>query len=325
MISSHSADMGNELKNIKNPSEEGWAHQSRYNTTTQKNEEWGVVAKGWTKWWKEFEDQGACHVSQRLVELAGIQEGERVLDLATGYGEPAITAALKVGKQGYVLGIDASKQMLAIARARARAYGLNNVSFINQDIECAKLTEDSFQSAVCRWGIMFFRNPESTLRQVHDSLVRGGTFTAAVWSSPSKVPLLTLPFEAARLALQEEIGAQDDDKIMCNKHGPFSLSDADILRKIFEKAGFSNIMIERLPLIFEVASANIFAEATLELSAPLQALIARFAPNQRKDIATRIVNTIGEITSQYRVDDSPRIQLENEVIVTVGCRNNGAS
>jgi ubiquinone/menaquinone biosynthesis C-methylase UbiE len=53
---------------------------------------WDSVSKGWQKWWKTIEN-GAKNVSDRLVELANIKPGDKVLDIATGIGEPAITAA----------------------------------------------------------------------------------------------------------------------------------------------------------------------------------------------------------------------------------------
>src|SRR5918997_1812789 len=57
---------------------------------------WNSAAAGW-KQWSEFNDRADRHISERLVELAGVQAGSRVLDVAAGYGEPALTAARKVG------------------------------------------------------------------------------------------------------------------------------------------------------------------------------------------------------------------------------------
>lgn len=64
---------------------------------------WNSVANGWKKWGPTFEHD-AQKVNDRLVELAGIDEGYRILDIATGIGEPAITVAKKVGAKGYVFG-----------------------------------------------------------------------------------------------------------------------------------------------------------------------------------------------------------------------------
>jgi hypothetical protein len=55
---------------------------------------WDSVAEGWKRWWKVIE-QGGQVVNDTLVELAKISQGNRVLDIATGIGEPALTAARK--------------------------------------------------------------------------------------------------------------------------------------------------------------------------------------------------------------------------------------
>ena len=58
-------------------------------------------------------------MSKRLIELAEIKPGSRVLDIATGIGEPAITTANMVGSSGNVLATDISPLMLSIAKQRA--------------------------------------------------------------------------------------------------------------------------------------------------------------------------------------------------------------
>src|ERR687884_1827124 len=93
-------------------------------------EGWDSVAKGWKEWWEAIE-KGAQKLSQRLIELAEIKPGQRVLDIATGIGEPSITAARKLAGSGnnidgtgYVLATDVSTQMLTIAKQRAATLGL---------------------------------------------------------------------------------------------------------------------------------------------------------------------------------------------------------
>ena len=107
---------------------------------------WNGVANGWQKWWIAFEHD-AKKVNQRLVELAGIKEEYRILDIATGIGEPAITAAKKVGAKGYVLGIDISAKMLSIAKQRANSLGLENIiEFKEADAETIDLPASSFNA-----------------------------------------------------------------------------------------------------------------------------------------------------------------------------------
>src|SRR5262249_2221359 len=86
---------------------------------------WDESAAGRKKWWPNFE-QAAQGVNARLVELARLKAGDRVLDIATGNGEPAVTAARMVGAGGWVVAVDQSPGMLAIGRERAAALGLRN-------------------------------------------------------------------------------------------------------------------------------------------------------------------------------------------------------
>jgi ubiquinone/menaquinone biosynthesis C-methylase UbiE len=72
---------------------------------------WDSVTNNWKKWWKTIE-RGAEKVSRRLIELAKIIPGSRVLDIARGIGEPAITAANQIGNNGHILATDISPQML---------------------------------------------------------------------------------------------------------------------------------------------------------------------------------------------------------------------
>ncbi len=91
---------------------------------------WDKAAIAWQKWWTIIE-KNAQELSDRLVELSNIQPGSKVLDVATGIGEPAITAAKKMSNTGggHVLAIDLSSQMLSVAKQRASSCGLQNIEF----------------------------------------------------------------------------------------------------------------------------------------------------------------------------------------------------
>lgn len=80
---------------------------------------WNNAPSAWRKWWAVFEG-GAQTLSDRMVDLAEIKPGHRVLDMATGIGEPAITAADRVKPGGTVTANDISRGMLVITGERAR-------------------------------------------------------------------------------------------------------------------------------------------------------------------------------------------------------------
>ena len=81
--------------------------------------------------------------------------GSKVLDIATGIGEPAITAANQVGNSGHVA-TDVSPQMLSLAKQRAVSLGLRDViKFKEGDVETIDLPSSTFDAVLCRWGLMF--------------------------------------------------------------------------------------------------------------------------------------------------------------------------
>jgi ubiquinone/menaquinone biosynthesis C-methylase UbiE len=92
----------------------------------QQRQMWDNAAAGWQAWWETLE-RGAQKVSDKIVQLAEIKPGDRVLDIATGIGEPAVTAARKVMPNSKVVATDISPQMLAIAKTRAKSLGLDGI------------------------------------------------------------------------------------------------------------------------------------------------------------------------------------------------------
>lgn len=156
--------------------------------------------------------------SNRLVELAHIKPGDKVLDIATGIGEPAITGAKRVGSSGHVMATDISPQMLSIARQRAASMGLENImEFKKGDAETIELPASSF-NAVLSLGIDFFTKSSCCLSNIHRILISGGHLAAAVWATPDKVPFLGLAINTVR----QETHAPTPPP---GTPGPFSLAD----------------------------------------------------------------------------------------------------
>ena len=93
---------------------------------------WRSVSDGWRKNDSRLREN-ADVVTQRMLDLAGIDAGHRVLDIASGTGEPAIPAAHRVGETGRVTGVDLVDEMLAVARDKAAAQNLRNIDFQTVD------------------------------------------------------------------------------------------------------------------------------------------------------------------------------------------------
>jgi ubiquinone/menaquinone biosynthesis C-methylase UbiE len=209
-------------------------------------EGWNSVAEGWKNWWQPIE-KGAQKLSHRLIELAEIKSGQRILDIATGIGEPSMSAAKVVGTRGYVLATDISRQMLAIAKERAVFLSLQHIiEFKESDAENLDLANSSFDAALCRWGLMLLPNLDAAIGRIYNSLVSGGRFAAAVWADAPKVPLISL---ATRI-----IGSQVQMTALPGTPNPFSLSDTNKLENSLARAGFRDIHSNKVIVTFEFAS-----------------------------------------------------------------------
>jgi ubiquinone/menaquinone biosynthesis C-methylase UbiE len=111
-----------------------------------------------------IESRLTAPVSERMLDLVHLRSGMRVLDLASGCGEPALRAARRVGAQGSVLGLDLAEELLAHAREKALHQGLSNVELRVANAQSPEgLPGESFDAATARWGLMYMRSPTAAL------------------------------------------------------------------------------------------------------------------------------------------------------------------
>jgi enediyne biosynthesis protein CalE5 len=272
----------------------------------QQRQMWDKVAAGWQAWWQTFE-RGAQKVSDKLVELAEIKSGDRVLDIATGIGEPAVTAAKRVKPNGKVIATDISSQMIAIAKSRAKSLGLDGImEFRESDGEKLDFPASTFNAILSRWGLMFLPNLPTALASIRQLLVPGGKLAAAVWSSPSKVPLLDLAFSTVR----KQINAPTPPP---GTPGPFALANSEALKQLFSQAGFKDIRVQPLDITFDFDSAESYTRFQQQITAPIQAMLATQTEERRKQVWDAVTDAI----SAY-ADSHGRLNIENEVIFIVG-------
>jgi enediyne biosynthesis protein CalE5 len=267
----------------------------------EQQEAWDDNAAGWRKWWPVFERAGQS-VSSRIVELAAVRPGHRVLDLATGNGEPAATAARVVGPSGRVVAVDQSAGMLAIARERAAALGLGNMEFVESDAESLVFNPASFEAVVCRWGLMFMPDLDATCAALRAVLKPGGRFATAVWAAAPKVPMITLAAEQIRAIT----GAKPPPPGALQ---PLRLADTSILTRALTAAGLRNIREERMNVRFEFGSVTDFIAFRAGVGAS-RAMMEKLPPETR----ARVVAAIGDAARSFTGADGV-VRFDNETIL----------
>lgn len=267
---------------------------------------WNSVARGWQAWSRTFE-RAAQPLNERLVELAGVAPGHRVLDVATGIGEPSLTAARRVGPDGSVLATDASDEMLAVVRERAEESGLAQVLRTElQDAENLTVPAGSFDAALCRWCLMLLLQPERGAAGILRALRPGARFATSVWQEARHVPFLAAPRRA--LLRELELPAPDPEA-----PGPLRLGAEGALAGVLVRAGFRDVRVERFDVTFEFESGVEFWNFLLELSSSTRTLIAELDAQDLERVRAAVLAELAPCT-----DASGRMRIENRTWVGTG-------
>lgn len=197
-------------------------------------EEWSAAAPGWAEY-RESLSSTASSITQKLLEMAGVGPGQRVLDLACGVGDPAFSIAKAVGDSGSVLGLDITEKMLEAARAGAAKNALKNIEFrlIPSELELG-VDEASFDAATCRHGLMYTPNPVATLETLRKALKPGGRLAVSTWGAPERGPFFGVPVQV----ILRHVTLPPPDP---STPGPFAISSQEALAAIFKAAGFSQV------------------------------------------------------------------------------------
>jgi SAM-dependent methyltransferase len=130
--------------------------------------------------WKRLRGEASEAVTEMILDLANIQVGDRVLELAAGMGDLAVMTARRVGPHGHVLATDISAKMLNVAAEAAREAGFTNVETRVMDAESIELAPASFNAALCRSALMHFPNPIKARDSILDSREKSFSWVAVV-------------------------------------------------------------------------------------------------------------------------------------------------
>jgi ubiquinone/menaquinone biosynthesis C-methylase UbiE len=244
---------------------------------SQKNEvlrEWRESAYYWRKHGSTIRTMFAP-VTQALIEDAHLVEGDAVLDVAGGAGEPSLTIAEVVGPTGSVTCTDVISEMVAAAESEAQRRGVTNVAFRQCAADSLPFENNSFDAVVSRLGVMFFPDPLAALREMLRVTKREAVIALAVWGKSELNPFSYLITNV--VAHYFEAAAPVDP----NAPGAFRFAEPGILARILVEAGVADVK-ERV-LKFDIAapiSPKQFWEMRSETSGTLREKLATLPPRQ---------------------------------------------
>lgn len=250
----------------------------------REHDNWVSAAEGWRRR-DALLTKGAAPVTERMLELSNITSGSRLLDIASGTGEPSISAAKIVGETGQVIGTDLVEEMLTVAREKIIAQGLNNIDYHCMDGEELDIEVASFDAVTIRWGLMFMPDPHACLTMAYKALKQNGRISLACWAEPEKNPFVGI-------LIQTLSKYMDIPKPPPGTPGIFAFSDPDRLYDVIKSAGFSNVKLEEVIInVIEVEDGRAYWEAMSDLAAPVMSLVRQLDEAVREDYILDVIET----------------------------------
>jgi len=259
--------------------------------------DWRLRAPAWKRWAPVVERM-AERFNRPLIEAAAIAPGLRVLDLASGVGEPALTIAREVGPEGRVVATDLLDEMLDGTRQRAAEAGLAQLSAEVADMEALPFADASFDRVTCRFGLMFAPDPALALGEALRVLVPGGRGAWMVWGPMADTTLFAV--------IQREVRAFLD-LAPAPDLPQFSFGTPGRLERLLREAGFADVEEREIRFDATPKAGSRFWEANVEMS--FAADLAALEPDRRAALDAHIERAFAAHLDgdQYRVAAHARV------------------
>jgi len=262
----------------------------------------------WRKWHAQIAafTQGA---TEAILEAARLRPGMRVLDLASGVGDPALSIAREVAPSGRVTATDLGPGMMSLAEELARKRGLTNIEFREANAESLPFADKSYDVLTCRFGVMFFPDLPKALSECFRVLKPLGRAAFVAWGKKEQ-PFFTTTAGIVLKHVPVPPPPPDPDAPSL-----FMFGDRDRLRRALEVAGFSNVHEEdRIVAGRWSSSVEEYWEQFTEVAAPFRPLIDQLTPEKKVQAKTEILAVLKKFWN------GKELNMPLEIVIGTGIR-----
>jgi len=210
--------------------------------SVEKNQpDWDKIAEKFDLWLPQIQP-----TTEAILGALDAREGDLILDVASGTGEPALTLARRMQDKIKIVGIDAAPGMAKVAQGKVDKEGLSNISFQTMPAENMSFDDETFDRVLCRFGVMLFEDSLQGLKQMHRVLKNNGRFSLAVWSTPETMLTMYWTYEVFKNRIPEDY------------YPPLSkvtsLGAPGVMEDFLVEAGFNDFNVEKKSLNYEFES-----------------------------------------------------------------------
>ena len=254
---------------------------------------WDRAADFYENYWREQ----LAPAQNRMMELADLKPGEKVLDVACGTGLVTFEASEAVGPKGEIVGTDISEAMVEKAARSAKERRLSQCHFLRSDAEKLDLPDNHFDAVLCALGLMYFPDPDACFREMLRVTRPGGHVAAAVWG-------------ARKSCGWAEIFPIVDSRVKSDVCPMFFLLGTDnALRDAALRVGWTNPVVERLNTVLDYASGEDALGAAFA-GGPVALAYSRFDENTKSEAHAEYLASI----ESFRDGDSYHVPGEFVVL-----------
>jgi ubiquinone/menaquinone biosynthesis C-methylase UbiE len=271
----------------------------------QQRDTWDRFSPGWHDWDLTVSSWlgPVGEVMIRQVHLGGASD---VLDVATGTGEPGLSAAALV-PDGRVTLTDLSERMLAVATANALRRGLRNVDTRCADAASLPFDDASFDAVLCRFGFMFFPDLAAAAQELTRVARPGARISAAVWGRPETNPWATVIMNTIARHVSMPASTRDAP-------GLFRCAVEGSLGEIFEQAGLREVTETHVTGELTLASPQQYWQFMTAVAAPVVAGLAKADEPLRTTIQAEVLSLAEQHVRHGR------LQIGSSAVVVTGTR-----
>ncbi len=239
-------------------------------------ESWTGAAEIWDRRHDELE-QRSRSVNEWICQAARLKPGMSVLDLASGTGQPSLTAATLVASGGIVVATDVAPTMVEVIRRRARELGVTNLEAREMDMDALEFPDASFDAVTCRWGFMFSPQPVKAMAEARRVLREGSRLAAVTWDFGPENTWMSI----ARRAMAA-IGAAPGGR---GGAPPSGLDTTEAFTVALTEAGFAGPKVEHRVFQFEFPSGEDWWTFLMDFGS---AVVSRSPEDQARVHATAV-------------------------------------
>ena len=271
---------------------------------TEIRNRWESAAPGWAKW-EYVLASGFRGATETMLDIAHVQPGMSVLDVACGAGSASVQAAQRVGPDGRVVSSDISATMLDHVRENATRLGVENIETLECAAEDLSADSDPFDAAICRLGLMLFPDPVKSATALRNALKPGARFAPLVFTTPAKNPFMSGPMQI----LLRHAGKEPPPP---GGPGIFALGSSGLLHSKLVESGYAQVSTNVVPVKLSLKSANEALEMMRGAFGNYRTVVAELSEDERNAAWSEV----GDFLKQF--ENNAGWETELEVIIASG-------